>query len=233
MDARQVLVLDDDAFFRNLMVQLVEDEGVGQVLGVDSVLAALEAIARRPPDLLIADVDMEPVNGLQLVKLIRCGETPAPASLPIIVVTGHSDDVVLGTALLLDVNAILVKPLHRDDLAVRVHRVWSRPQAVKPPLAYSLVDASESGRLGRLLDKARFGEIAVEFEEGSYRVDAVEPMLRRIEELRQGDVLVEDVLLNGNKLFNRGRVLDATDVERFLDFKPLLANDCVRILSGS
>lgn len=232
MDKKRVLVLDDDDYSRDLIVDLVAGEGVGEVSGADSVLAALEAIGRNPPDLLIADVDMAPVNGLELVKLIRCGETPAPASLPIIVVTGHSDDVVLGTALLLDVNSILVKPLRGDDLAVRLHRVWARPQGVKPPLAYSLVDASDAGRLGQALEWDRLHGAAMSAGSPHYRVDAIEPVSRQVADLKPGDVLFDDLLLNGNKLYNRGRVLDATDLDRLLDLEPLLRGEHVRVLPG-
>src|SRR5438477_8783711 len=53
---------------------------------------------------LISDVNMPTMNGLELVQRVRSGDTAAPRDLPILMLTGHGDELVVTTALALDVD---------------------------------------------------------------------------------------------------------------------------------
>lgn len=85
---------------------------------------------------VITDFKMPDTNGLQLLKAIRCGETSIPRDTPVILLTGFSEDFVVSTALQLDVNAFVLKPVSRDTLWQKIGRVLTMRAPVKLPGAY-------------------------------------------------------------------------------------------------
>lgn len=54
--------------------------------------------------------------------------------------TGHADAALVGTALALDVDAFVLKPVSRAALETRIRRIFAQPQGVKPPAHYQDID---------------------------------------------------------------------------------------------
>ena len=79
---QSILVVDDDPAIRDALALLLEDEGYA-VLAAPDGLAALEAVARDSPDLVITDLYMPGLDGSGLIARLR-SERP---DLPIIVVS--------------------------------------------------------------------------------------------------------------------------------------------------
>jgi CheY-like chemotaxis protein len=88
---------------------------------------------------VITDFGMPIANGLELLKAIRCGETKMPRDVPVILLTGHSEDYVVAAAMLLDVSAFVLKPVSRDSLWQRIERVLKSEAPVKAMSAYAEV----------------------------------------------------------------------------------------------
>ncbi|WP_405101760.1 winged helix-turn-helix domain-containing protein [Micromonospora sp. NBC_01412] len=96
--------------------------------------AALDEVRRRPPDLLILDVMMPRVDGLDVCRILR-----RDSDLPVLMVTARSteDDLLLG----LDLGAddYLTKPYSPRELAARVRTLLRRTRtAAAPPAEPSL-----------------------------------------------------------------------------------------------
>jgi CheY-like chemotaxis protein len=94
VDARTVLLADDDEDFRVALAESLDAEGydVVAVPNGESVLAALEDAAKgraRPPDLLVLDLLMPRMGGIEVLQRLR--KSARWASLPVIVVTGVND----------------------------------------------------------------------------------------------------------------------------------------------
>lgn len=79
----KILVVDDDAVTRRGLVALLADAGY-EAIGEGTLKAAMAALEREAPDLLITDVRLQGYNGLQLLAM------GSPA-IPTIVVTGYPD----------------------------------------------------------------------------------------------------------------------------------------------
>jgi len=79
-----ILVVDDEEYFRNALERILARAG-HRVHGARNATEALEQVAGEPIDLVLADVQMPGINGLELVRQIR---DIAP-DLPCIVMTGH------------------------------------------------------------------------------------------------------------------------------------------------
>ncbi len=111
-----LLLIDDDEVVRASLAAYLEDSGFN-VLQAENGLQGLEVFQREEPDLVICDLRMPQVDGLELIRRINALEV----ATPIIVVSGAGvmSDVV--EALRLGAADYLIKPL--EDLAVLEHSV--------------------------------------------------------------------------------------------------------------
>jgi CheY-like chemotaxis protein len=94
VDARTVLVADDDEDFRAALAEMLEEDGydVVAVPNGAAALAALEDAAKgrtRPPELLVLDLLMPGVSGIEMLQRLR--KSGRWARLPVLVVTGVND----------------------------------------------------------------------------------------------------------------------------------------------
>jgi len=89
--AGPVLVVEDDADIRNAMAELLEDEGYDCIVaehGVD----ALEALGRQTPSLVITDLLMPVMNGVELIGRLR--SDARWSTLPVVVMTAEGQRIV-------------------------------------------------------------------------------------------------------------------------------------------
>ena len=89
-----VLLADDDEDFRSVIAELLAEEGirVSDVPSGEAVLAVLDQAAKprgRTPDLLVLDLMMPRVSGLEVLQRLR--KSARWAQLPVLVVTGAND----------------------------------------------------------------------------------------------------------------------------------------------
>lgn len=119
MGAR-ILVAEDDHKHAELVRRYLEREGHSVVITPDG-RATIEEVRRRSPDLLVLDVMLPRVDGLDVCRVLR-----AEADTPIIMLTARSteDDVLLG----LDLGAddYITKPYSPRELVARVRTVLRR-----------------------------------------------------------------------------------------------------------
>jgi diguanylate cyclase (GGDEF)-like protein/PAS domain S-box-containing protein len=113
----RIVIVDDNAMNRDMLARRLERKGylVREVGGAQSLL---ERIEEEPVDLVLLDVEMPEVSGLDALRKLR--ERYAPMELPIIMVTAkdQSEDIV--TALNLGANDYLIKPI---DFPVALARI--------------------------------------------------------------------------------------------------------------
>ncbi|WP_436524251.1 response regulator transcription factor [Actinoplanes sp. HUAS TT8] len=115
-----VLVAEDDPKQAELVQRYLEHEGHA-VIVVGDGRAALEEIRQNPPDLLVLDVMMPRVDGLDVCRILR-----RDSELPVLMLTARSgeDDLLLG----LDLGAddYMTKPYSPRELAARVRTLLRR-----------------------------------------------------------------------------------------------------------
>jgi diguanylate cyclase (GGDEF)-like protein/PAS domain S-box-containing protein len=121
-----LLIVDDDSMNRDLMYRRLSKRGFRAALA-DSAGKALEWINSHSVDLVLLDVEMSDINGLEVLKILR--KTYSPAQLPIIMVTGRgtSDDAV--AALAAGANDYVTKPIDFPVVLARIQTQLSRKHA--------------------------------------------------------------------------------------------------------
>lgn len=117
----RVLVVDDNADIRRLVLEVLRLEGV-DVEEADTGLAAMERLAADPlPDVVVLDVQMPHLDGWDTLRRIRA--LPRTAAVPVILCTVKSGPVDTEMAALLDSDGFLTKPFEIDELVVQVRGV--------------------------------------------------------------------------------------------------------------
>jgi two-component system response regulator HydG len=115
--AIRVLVVDDDAGARTALKELLRSQGYEPDLAVDGE-AALERIAEYPPDLVVTDLDMPKMDGMQLLAKLR----ERDRDLPVIVVTSAAELGSAVAAMRAGANDYITKPVDFDALLLSISR---------------------------------------------------------------------------------------------------------------
>jgi CheY-like chemotaxis protein len=115
---RRILVVDDEAAIRDLLVDVLQMEGF-VVDAAGHGAEALDIASAHRPDLVLLDLMMPVMDGRQFVE--RCRRMPALAALPIVLMSAAAD----GHAASREIGAwgFLPKPFDFDDLAQVLRRV--------------------------------------------------------------------------------------------------------------
>jgi two-component system chemotaxis response regulator CheY len=121
-----VLVVDDDAGTRELIRRALQRDLDVRILEADNGATALELLAAERVDLLLLDIRMRVMDGLQTLEAIR--RTPAYASVCVFILTGMADEKHVTHAMRLGVTNFLVKPLTPSTLRERVSRALADMQ---------------------------------------------------------------------------------------------------------
>jgi len=119
--AHRVLLVEDSSTMRSFVAATLEGDGGFEITQVQSGFDALKALPSGRFDLVITDVNMPDINGLELIKFIR--SSPVYMHTPLIIISTEGRDRDRARGLSLGANAYLVKPFTPDALleAVRQH----------------------------------------------------------------------------------------------------------------
>ncbi|MEM7727793.1 MAG: response regulator [Pseudomonadota bacterium] len=123
-DALHVLVVDDMATSRGLIVQSLTDLGIKNVSWERSGDDAFRSLQNKPVHLIISDQNMPGMTGLQLLHAVR---SYAPlAKTGFILVTGSPDPKILQQGVQIGLNNYLTKPFNTAQMKACVERVVGR-----------------------------------------------------------------------------------------------------------
>jgi CheY-like chemotaxis protein len=125
----QVIVVDDDAEIRSVVVDLLETIG-GQTEEVGNGHLALDLVERRPPDLVVMDLNMPLMDGMRLVHSLRRMGFPAER---IIVFSGSLDTGRVLRLTQMQVKHFFVKPVEPMPFLDLVKKVVMQ----QPRMAYA------------------------------------------------------------------------------------------------
>lgn len=114
-----VLVVDDDAVTRAMIEMTLRDNGFTSVLCVEDAARAMEQMESFAPDLVIMDIFMARMSGLECCEWIR--ENPKWRDLPVLMLTAVSDETLRFKSFEAGANDFVSKPLHPKELCGRVN----------------------------------------------------------------------------------------------------------------
>lgn len=122
-----VLVADDDSFMQQLIVALLKQDGHSGVV-VGNGRQAIDCLAQRNFDVLLLDVMMPEMDGLEALAAIRCGEKKSGKHQPIIMLTGHAEANDAARLRQAGADGYVIKPINVVQLYSELVRVTCRHQ---------------------------------------------------------------------------------------------------------
>ena len=123
----KALVIDDQEFVRTIVKKMLQQVGVGTVVEAHDGNSGLEVAERELPDVVICDVQMRPVDGFGFVKALRA--LPHGRTMPVIMLTAHTDPTTVSRAKELKVDAFLAKPVLPPALREKIIKVIADAKA--------------------------------------------------------------------------------------------------------
>jgi CheY-like chemotaxis protein len=157
-----VLVVDDSPENRDILARRLQRNGF-RVIEADCGPAALELLEREAIDLVLLDIMMPGMNGLEVLRILR--QTRPAHELPVIMATARSESEDMVEALGLGANDYVTKPL---DFPVVLARIQAQLRARRPPTPEMRLDPKQIGpgtvlgskyRLDARLGSGSFGSV--------------------------------------------------------------------------
>ena len=117
LERLQVLLVEDNLNMRALLRSILNAFGISGIRDVQNGEQAINELAHYTPDIVITDWVMEPVDGIALSRFIRADDHSPDIFLPIIMVTGHTQEWRVLQARDAGVTEFLAKPITAGGLA--------------------------------------------------------------------------------------------------------------------
>lgn len=124
----KILIVDDSQPMREVMRFILLNLGATNIITADNAEKGYDIFCKENPDIVLADWEMAPSNGLDFVNKVRNDPLSPNPYAPIILVTGYSHKSRVMTARDTGVTEFLVKPFKARDLYKRIEYVIEHPR---------------------------------------------------------------------------------------------------------
>ena len=121
--AKKILIAEDSPSMRSLIVSTISALGDYEVVEAANGFEALRVLPREKVDLVITDINMPDINGLELVNFIK--QNPNYQNTPLFIISTEGSDRDREKGLALGVDAYLVKPFSPKTLQNLIHNYLS------------------------------------------------------------------------------------------------------------
>jgi len=122
----QILIIEDDEEMRSLLKELLEDEGF-ETQCASNGADALREIVKKPFDLIVTDIEMPGLTGLDILPEMKRLRPEAS----IIVMTSFASEEVYRRSLEKGAGGYLEKPIHIEKLKALIHEMLSAKQGMR------------------------------------------------------------------------------------------------------
>ena len=124
---QHILIVEDSPTMRVLLTTALEDLDIPvKVTEAESGFDALRQLPRESYDLIVTDINMPDINGLELVSFVR--NNTAYRGIPLVIVSTEGSERDRDKGVALGADAYLVKPFEPDDLRSIVRDLLTRSQ---------------------------------------------------------------------------------------------------------
>jgi diguanylate cyclase (GGDEF)-like protein len=123
-----VLAVDDDPAVLDALGALLVSHGI-RLTAIDDPLALWEKLEGSPPDLLLLDIDMPRVTGIELCRVVR--NDPRWAAIPVVFLTAHTDADTMRRVFAAGADDFVAKPIVGPELITRIHNRLERTRLLR------------------------------------------------------------------------------------------------------
>lgn len=127
-DLLKILLVDDNHHMRLLLAEILKAVGVRHICEASDGAQGLQMIRNHPVDIIMTDLSMQPLDGIDFVRLLRNSPDSPDPLCPVIMITGHSTMQRVQEARNAGVNEFLAKPLTARGVVERINQVIDHPR---------------------------------------------------------------------------------------------------------
>ena len=124
----KILMVDDNHHMRVLLTEILRAIGVKHLFEAADGAQALALLREQPIDIVMTDLAMQPLDGIDFVRLIRNSRDSPNPMVPVIMITGHSTTRRVAEARDVGVTEFLSKPVTARGVIERINRVVENPR---------------------------------------------------------------------------------------------------------
>ena len=124
----KILLVDDSQHMRTMITEILRAVGVRHIAQAHDGSEALNVMRYEPVDIVIADLAMSPVDGIDFVRLLRNSPDSPNHLCPVIMMSGHSTERRVGEARDAGVNTFIAKPITARGVLERIAEVVDHPR---------------------------------------------------------------------------------------------------------
>jgi CheY-like chemotaxis protein len=125
----KALIVEDNAHMRALLRALLNSVGIKDIVEASHGGSALQMLRERKSDLVLSDLAMKPMDGLEFTRQVRNSDASPKPFVPIIMITGHTEKHRVEAARDAGVTEFLAKPITAANLYARIAEIVERPRA--------------------------------------------------------------------------------------------------------
>lgn len=126
--AARLLIIEPNRSGLSVLAKRLGEAGY-RIIGCENAQNATAEMLRLPVDLVLAELRMAPVSGVELTRLIR--DDTVLSDTPVILITGRTDSGGAVEGFLAGADDVVAKPFHFEVLAARIARRINRARSVK------------------------------------------------------------------------------------------------------
>ncbi|ODT84830.1 response regulator [Phenylobacterium sp. SCN 70-31] len=127
-DLLRILLVDDNHHMRVLLTEILRALGVVHIYEANDGAEGLQMMRDHPIDIIMTDLSMQPLDGIDFVRLLRNSPDSPNQLAPVIMVTGHSTFARVNEARDAGVSEFLTKPLTARVVVERLHQAIEHPR---------------------------------------------------------------------------------------------------------
>lgn len=116
-----VLVVEDGAMIRTLIVKTLKKNEIGNVSTASNGKQALDAVTLMRPDLIISDLNMPEMNGVELLRKLQ--QHSEFREIPFVVLTSQTNDATFKKIMSMGAADFIRKPFNEEQLMVKLKSV--------------------------------------------------------------------------------------------------------------
>lgn len=132
---RRVLLIDDHTLFREGLQELLNRRGIETVGAVGEGESGIRLAAELQPDIILLDMRMPGMNGLEVLRRLRLAEL----NMPVVILTTSTEESDLIESLRNGAQGYLLKEMEPSALVAALEEILQGKTVVAPPLAQLLV----------------------------------------------------------------------------------------------
>lgn len=127
-DLLKILLVDDNHHMRVLLSEILKAIGVRQIYEAADGAQGLQMMRNHSVDMVMTDLSMQPLDGIDFVRLMRRSPDSPNQMCPVIMITGHSTMSRVAEARDAGVNEFLTKPLTARGVVERIGQIVNHPR---------------------------------------------------------------------------------------------------------